>query len=117
MMSDKHKAMGRGDKGSNANITKVGRGNSIMGKWQGNQGWGGGLTTPSRAPRHSTRLNSNTRDKDAQANKEAEAQATNPIHALQMEEDEESEDKESEEIKDMQNSPASSVPRTPQCRT
>ena len=52
--------------------------------------------------------------KDAQAKKEVEAQATNPFHALQMEEDDESEDKETEETKDMQISPARSVPRIPQ---
>ena len=41
----------------------------------------------------------------------------NPFHALQMEEDDESEDEETEEIKDMQISPAHTVPRMPQCHT
>ena len=118
MMSDKSKLAGKGDKERNANMTnKAGRSNSVKGRWQGAQGRGGGLNTPPRAPRHSTRLNSNVKDKDAQANEEAEAQATNPFHVLQMEEDEESEEEESEEIKDMQISPARYVPRTPQRRT
>ena len=47
MMNDKRKAKGRGDKGSSVNITKkVGRDKSIIGKWQGNQGQGGGLGMP-----------------------------------------------------------------------
>ena len=84
---------------------------------RGNQWQGGGLSTSLQATRHSTRLNSNLRDKDAKVNEEAKAQETNPFHALQMEEDEESEDEESEEIKDMQTLPARPATRTPQRRT
>ena len=64
-MSDKCKAMGRGDKGGSANSTKkAGRGSSMMGKWQGNQGQKGSLGTPPCAPCCATQLNNDMTAKD-----------------------------------------------------
>ena len=115
MMSEKGKVMGRGDKGGSMNNNKkTERGGSSKERRSGSQGRGGGLGTPPQASRRSTCLNSGILDKDAQAKEEAAAQATNPFHVLQMEEDEELEDEETEEINDMEISPARTAPRTPQ---
>ena len=56
-------------------------------------------------------------DKDAQVNTMMDTRASNPFYVLQMEEDEDLDDEELEEIKDMQTSPARSVPKIPQRRT
>ena len=117
MMSEKGKVTGRGDKGGGMNNNKkTERGGSSKERRSGSQGRGGGLGTPPRASRHSTCLNSGILDKDTQAKEEAAAQATNPFHVLQMEEDEELEDEETEEINDMEISPAPTAPRTLQHR-
>ena len=114
-MNDKIKGTGHGDKGHNASIAKkADRSHNAMVKQQGNQGQGGGLNNSLLATHCSTRLNSNLKDKEAQANTIEEAQASNPFYALQMDEDEESEDEESEQIKDMQILPAQSEPKIPQ---
>ena len=114
-MNDKSKERGSGDKGRNAIIPKkVDRSHNATVKQQGNQGQGGGLSTSHQATRHSTRLSSNLKDKDAQANTMVDTQASNPFHVLQMEEDEEPDDEELEEIKDMQTLLACSAPKIPQ---
>ena len=92
-MNDKSKERGSRDKGRNIIITKkADRSHNAMVKRQGNQGQGGGLSTSHQATCHSTRLNSNLKDKYAQANAMVDTQASNPFHVLQMEEDEEPDD-------------------------
>ena len=114
-MNDKSKERGSGDKGHDVIIPKkADRSHNAMVKRQGNQGRGGGLSTSHQATRCSTRLSSNLKDKDTQANAMVDTQASNPFHVLQMEEDEEPDDEELEEIKDMQTLPARSVPKIPQ---
>ena len=114
-MNNKSKERGSGDKGRDAIIPKkADTSHNATVKRQGNQGRGGGLSTSHQATRRSTRLSSNLKDKDTQANAMVDTQASNPFHVLQMEEDKESDDEKLEEIKDMQTSPACSAPKIPQ---